>query len=146
MEKRLKFGTGGTIGKRLKIIKRSLSYWIEKPVIGIGLGSYIWKSQKDGIPDDVITIHNSANWLLVETGIVGLVLFSIFIYICIKTLMSKNDYTNILPTYGMASIILVMIGASIGTEVIYQRYFWLLLGISMAKAGELTALSTIHTK
>jgi hypothetical protein len=35
----------------------------------------------------------------------------------------------------LISIIFVMIGASVATEVIYQRYFWLLLGLFLVKAN-----------
>ena len=120
---------------RIFILKRSLGYFKESPLIGIGLGSYLWKSKNDGIPSNESTIHNSVNWLLVELGIIGLLIFSIFTFTCIRAiLLEKNESNNpLLPTYTMISIIAVMLGASIGTEVLYQRYYWLLLGIFLVK-------------
>lgn len=119
---------------RLEILKRSVSYWLKSPVVGIGLGAHIWHSQKEGVPSDAITIHNSANWLLVETGLVGVLIFSVFLIICVKSLYLKRPVNNeFLPSHTMISIIFIMMGASLATEVIYQRYFWLLLGIFLVK-------------
>ena len=136
---RLKGDEGKSNTKRIDMIKRSYLYWLEKPVIGIGLGSYMWRSKKENVSEDVITIHNSALWLLVETGIVGLLIFSIFTY---KTTSSLIKYgyigENIRLDKAMVCIILVFLGASIGTEVLYQRYFWLLLGMSIVNIDKKT--------
>ena len=40
-----------------------------------------------------------------------------------------NDAAALL---GIAAAMLVMAGSSIGTEVLYQRYLWVLLGIGLA--------------
>ena len=119
---------------RIEILKRSISYWLKSPILGIGLGVYMWNSQKEGVSPDTFTIHNSANWLLVETGIVGVLIFSIFIVMCLKSLYFKSPVENeFLPSHAMISVIFVIMGASLATEVIYQRYFWLLLGMFLVK-------------
>ena len=119
---------------RISIIKRSLSYWLDSPILGIGLGGHIWNSLKENINSNDVTIHSSPNWLLVETGLIGFFIFSLFIFICIKSLLidAKSDIEYLSPQ-AMIGIIIIMLGASVGTEVLYQRYLWLLLGLFMFK-------------
>jgi len=122
---------------RISIIKRSLSYWKDSPIIGIGLGSHIWNSKNENIIPSAITIHSSPNWLLVETGIIGFIIFSLFVLSCIKSLfMNASSDTGIISPLVMIVIVMTMLGASIGTEVLYQRYFWLLLGFFMIKKND----------
>ncbi len=125
---------------RLEILKRSLSYWRESPITGIGLGVHLWNSKKEGVPDDALTIHNSINWLLVETGIIGLLIFISIIALAIKALyQSSESDSDVLDQRAMLVIIFLFMGASLATEVIYQRYFWLLLGLFLVKTN-------MHTK
>jgi O-antigen ligase len=122
------------LSTRIEIFHRSISYWKEKPFIGIGLGGHIWNSQKEGVHSDSVTIHNSLNWLLVETGVIGILIFLSIILLSIKSLYKYRSVTcDFLPTSTMISIIFLFIGASLATEVIYQRYFWLLLGLFLVK-------------
>jgi O-antigen ligase len=122
------------LATRIEIFYRSLSYWKESPLIGIGLGGHIWNSQKEGVPEDAVTIHNSLNWLLVETGIIGLIIFLLVILLSIKSLyQNRTSASDFLPSSTMISIIFLFVGASLATEVIYQRYFWLLLGLFLVK-------------
>ena len=122
------------LATRIEIFYRSLSYWKESPIMGIGLGGHIWNSQKEGVPADAVTIHNSLNWLLVETGVIGIIIFLLIILLSIKSLYQHRLYdSDFLPSSTMISIIFLFIGASLATEVIYQRYFWLLLGLFLVK-------------
>ena len=92
----------------------------------------MWKSVKENITKDAITIHNSALWLLVETGIIGLIIFIVFAYKCtIALIKNPSKQKAITLDKAMVCVIIVFLGASVGTEVLYQRYFWLLLGMSI---------------
>ena len=127
----------GNVSDRIAIFKRSIKYWKAHPVLGIGLGSHLWNSENEGIKSGNETIHNSANWLLVELGLIGISLFSIFVILCIKALyINRNNSEFTLTTNVMITVIFLMFGASIGTEVLYQRYFWLLLGLFLAKPDQ----------
>jgi len=118
-----------TINERIDITKRAIRYWLNKPIFGIGLGGFIWQSKNEKVNTGSVTIHSSILWLLTETGIIGLILFSLIIINIFKTLLIHNTNNKFITNYAMISIIIAMIGASLGTEVIYQRYLWVLLGI-----------------
>ena len=135
---RLKGNEGSSNVKRIEMLKRSYSYWLDHPLMGIGLGSYRWKCIKDKVSSDAITIHNSALWLLVETGLIGLLIFCWIIFKVMKSLI-QNNYSgdSISLAKAMICVIGLFVGASIGTEVLYQRYFWLLLGISLVDLNKL---------
>ena len=135
-----------TMAIRSKIIKYSFAYWREHPVIGIGLGGFLWSSRNTDLPPAAYLMHNSVNWLLVETGIIGLLIFSTFVLLSLKHFyLVRHKQDHLISTNAMIGVIMVMIGASVGTEVIYQRYFWLLLGLFLvlpSRAKEQTQANT----
>ena len=110
--------------------KTAIAYWMEHPVVGIGLGSYRWRSQEEKISLHSYHIHNTGIWLLTEMGLVGLLLFSGFFLVLFITLVSKRKNADAL-SIGVTGVLLVMIGASAGTEILYQRYLWFLLGMAL---------------
>ncbi len=118
------------INYRIDMFKRSFGYWVDSPIIGIGLGGYLWKSKLENKNPHSYIIHNSGIWLLTEMGLIGFLLFLVFFSNCFFQLVKKGQETEPL-TIGMAGILLVMLGASIGTEILYQRYLWFLLGMAL---------------
>jgi hypothetical protein len=129
---------------RVKIFKRSISYWLESPFVGIGLGTHLWKSNLEGgLSSGDLVIHNSLNWLLVETGLIGVIIFCSFIFSCLKNQFKREpEDKELISSKVLISIVFVMIGASMATEVIYQRYFWLLLGLFLVKSNNLLVKNT----
>jgi len=116
---------------RVTMLKEAFDYWLEKPVLGIGLGAYYWRHQAGENISHEYQIHNTAIWLLVETGLIGLLLFAGFFICCAARLVDKKSRLEPL-SIGVAGVLLVMLGASIGTEILYQRYLWFLLGLALA--------------
>ncbi len=124
---------GGTIDIRMRMYQRALGYWQEQPLIGIGLGGFLWHSNLKGVPQSESTIHSTGVWLLTETGVLGFLLFLAFFSVCfIALLKSKASPLAV----GVAGVLLVMLGASAGTEILYQRYLWFLLGMALVVANE----------
>ena len=98
--------------------------------------------------DDISgTIHNSILWLLAETGLIGAALFSIFFLIVTRNLYLAGRAPEADPLlFGVLGILLVFAGASIGTEVLYQRYLWFLTALALAvprQSGQSTKVA--HT-
>ena len=116
---------------RVEMTKRALRYWRERPIVGVGLGDYMWQSQRDGYGANAP--HSTGLWLLTEMGLVGFLMFLAFFLVCLRALVWRQGRfeTNEIRI-GIAATMLVLAGSSIGTEVLYQRYLWVLLGIGLA--------------
>lgn len=116
---------------RLEMTKRALRYWRDRPVIGVGLGNYIWLSQRDGYRANAP--HSTGLWILTEMGLIGFAMFLVFFLVCLRKLVWRQGRLETDEIrLGIAAAMLVMAGSSIGTEVLYQRYLWVLLGIGLA--------------
>ncbi len=100
--------------------------------MGIGIGTY-YQAHRD-VPNVADTIHNTFLWLLTETGIVGAGLFpGFFLAIFLALLRGARGPPAGDPfLWGTLGVLLVFAGASVGTEILYQRYFWFLLGLALA--------------
>lgn len=129
----------GDIGVRMRLrnMQLGLKHWQERPLLGVGLGSHRLNAQQEfGRPH---TLHNSLIWILVEMGLLGLTLFTIFfvasfIYIAGPSL---DDLRQLPLRYESAAYtggLLALAGASVGTELIYQRQLWFMLGLGLAAA------------
>ncbi len=112
--------------------RAALRAWREAPILGIGIGTY-YQAYRD-VPKVADTIHNTFLWLLTETGIVGAGLFSGFFLAVLLALLrcARAPPAGDPFLWGTVGVLLVFAGASVGTEILYQRYFWFLLGLALA--------------
>ncbi|EPY00508.1 O-antigen ligase family protein [Magnetospirillum fulvum] len=69
-----------SVNHRVRLTQQALELWSSTPIMGAGLGAFLLQ-QKMARVDEPSTIHTSALWLLVETGIVGFLIFSCFFFI-----------------------------------------------------------------
>ncbi len=120
------------IEERLASMHAALEAWREAPIMGIGIGTY-YQAHRD-LPNVADTIHNTFLWLLTETGIIGAGLFTgFFVVVSLALLRGARAPPAGDPfLWGMLGVLLVFAGASVGTEILYQRYFWFLLGLALA--------------
>lgn len=128
------FRQNSSVNHRLLLTHQALDLWSSTPVLGAGLGAF-FAQQKLTNPDQPATIHTSALWLLAETGIIGLAFFCCFFLYCARALWRVRDYSDpqsaVLVTAVLAVLVVAAI-ASIGTELLYQRHLWFLLGLAWA--------------
>ena len=118
---------------RIDLVKNGFEYWKESPITGIGIGSYKVFSMRDNINEHGYQIHASIPWIIVEMGFIGMCLFFVlFTNLFRRLLKSTNKNNDRYMTIGIAGTLIVMLGSSIGTEVLYQRYLWILLGIGLS--------------
>lgn len=121
---------------RLLIAERAIEDWRNRPVLGIGLGGFLWSHRSPDDPLRGLQIHATALWLLVETGIVGLTLFAAFFVAVMRALLWRYGKWEKDPVLiGIAAALIVVGVASIGTEILYQRYLWFLAGLGLAWPG-----------
>ena len=119
------------LDERIASFHEALTMWRDAPITGTGLGSYRQRiAGGEGVSG---TIHNSLLWLLAETGLIGGALFSAFFLIILRSLYLAGRMSEADPLlFGVFGVLLVLAGASIGTEIMYQRYLWFLTGLALA--------------
>jgi O-antigen ligase len=123
------------VGHRLEIMENANALWIRDPVLGVGLGSFLWSESKAGRDS---AIHSTAQWLLVETGVIGLLLFGGFMIDMLWQLWrrSKEAGSDWMIGGGIA-VLAAFVGASVGFEAMYQRHVWFFLGWALACSNAL---------
>ncbi|MHA1564804.1 MAG: O-antigen ligase family protein [Alphaproteobacteria bacterium] len=133
---------------RILSAKLAIEYWRDHPVRGIGLGSFLWRRGQTDDPTAGTGIHATGLWLITETGLIGLVLFSAFFLATIKALVWRDGRLEADPIpIGVATVLVTLAAASMGTEILYQRYLWVLGGIGLAVAfGPLASLRSPATR
>jgi O-antigen ligase len=120
-----------SVHARIDHATQALAMWREHPIVGIGLGTFYHAELAKG-PELASTIHTTLLWLLVETGIVGFLLFSIFGIALLRALL-RRPLNEVEPAQIAVFLALITIGAaSIGTEILFQRYLWFLIGLGLA--------------
>ena len=107
-------------------------YQEHNPIIGSGLGTYKpFQINKRGEFIDVIDF--SGLWLLVETGILGLSIFSAFFIICAWSLYKTGFTKNHSGFHKAIFVFLIMFAfMAILHELIYTRVLWFIVGLALA--------------
>jgi O-antigen ligase len=127
------------VSQRWQATTTALELWREAPILGIGIGGFAYNNRKHD-PGSFNTLHTSALWLLVETGIVGLLLFGCILALLGWFLMKRACNSGDEITTAICVVLAFAVGASLGTEVIYQRYLWFLVGMVVALPGSWTSV------
>lgn len=118
------------ITHRMRIMSDAIEMWTRHPIRGIGLGTFYWADAQRY--DTPATIHNSALWLLCETGLIGLALFTALLATAVRALWrALRSATSDPLALGGAASLAVMVGASVGMEALYQRHVWFLAGYAL---------------
>lgn len=112
---------------RMKAAHDALALWKTAPIAGAGLGSFlIYQKELYGELKDVI--DNSPLWLLTETGLLGLLVFSGFYTVCLYWLWRSSHPLS----KSMIGILLAFGIFALFHEIIYTRFIWFFLGLSLA--------------
>jgi hypothetical protein len=102
--------------------------FIANPVFGAGLGAFMEQAVRLGTP---LVIHSTPLWLLAEFGVVGFLVMTAPIVLIFRSEILRA------PHFDVAGRLLILIISgfavmSLAHELLYQRTFWLLLGVAMA--------------
>lgn len=131
-----------SVYSRVDQLNRSLELWRSSPWLGIGLGSYIRDDAARG-HNPPQHIHNSALWLLTETGIVGATVFGALFVVLAWGLWPGTGA----PPFAAAAfaVLMVFAGVSIGTEALYQRHLWVIMGMALATSNAVPRSLSPHS-
>ena len=77
----------GSVGPRIIEYKVAISNWKESPIIGKGIG-FRWKSDEVEYGEPVMFMHNMVVYLLMDTGLLGMVFLVLLIISIMKVLIS----------------------------------------------------------
>ena len=88
--------------QRLSFYKKSISLYNEKPLYGHGLGSWKYKSLENDISDNNKILvpyytHNDFLQTLMETGLIGLIIYLIFFFLLIRNILSFRTNKTFTP-------------------------------------------------
>jgi O-antigen ligase len=95
-----------------------------------------------------VGIHNTGLWLLVETGVIGALVFIAFFAAIAFALWRACRAEGANGAALLALLALAgFVGVSVGMEAMYNRTLWLLLGMGLAlpEAARLGAFSKLAT-
>ena len=96
----------------------------EKPIIGIGLGVF-YGSKKRFI---INYVHSTPLWIITEMGLIGFILFFCAFIYCFNIFWKYSKFNeSIIPTSCIFILIFFLV-ASIGTDIMNQRYLWFIIG------------------
>lgn len=118
-----------SVSGRIATVNAALRMWLDHPVLGGGLGSFLIGQEKDPL-----AIHNTILWIIAEMGIVGFAAYAIF-FAGILLHLGRNQRRE--DTYGVAASVALLVLVSVGAmsmfhELLYQRVPWFILGLAMA--------------
>lgn len=118
--------------------------WLENQVFGAGLGAFISTHESDfSIP---LTIHNTALWIAAEMGLVGLFLIAP-LPLCIIMHVKKSFEVKLAwEDFALALVLITFVIFSMAHEVLYQRSFWLTLGLLCANQLSIRGISAVKVK
>lgn len=117
--------------QRLSSIRDAIDLWLSAPIFGAGLGTALQHSATRY--DSPLIIHNTALWLLAETGVVGLAIFMKLGWAMARPLfpLRRDDPDACFRLAGVLMLIMFAI-MSLVHEMLYQRVLWLMLGVALA--------------
>jgi O-antigen ligase len=132
-----------TVVLRMEGYMAAMEMWQRNPVFGEGLGVHLHhESLKKNQKYTPVQIHNTALWLLAETGLAGfLVLFCIFIVLFHKlwNLARSPPGDGAIDIWFPSAVLLILVGWSVMSlfhEMMYQRILWLLTGMALSAPVE----------
>jgi putative inorganic carbon (hco3(-)) transporter len=129
------------------------------PLLGVGLSNYsvvfaeYSKSLGVTIPDHEVAAHDLYLEVLAETGILGLSIFGLMIFLSLRAAFIArrefmrahlSDYAGLVSSFAMG-----LIGYLVAATFVhgaYPRYFYLLIGICMSLEHVYKQVLEVHTK
>jgi len=119
----------GSDNERWLTFVHAFELWRQSPLTGVGLGVFIAKSTAWlGHPQ---VIHSTPLWLLAELGLVGFVVISSIFFVLARN--AWKQWSKSLPDRILFMVLAVVALFSQVHEIFYQRIFWLVLGVLLAR-------------
>ena len=119
---------------RVTIIKMAWPMVRERPLLGSGLGSAMIEQQRQ-TGAIINLIDNTSLWLLVETGVVGLLTFLGFYIVVTRNLFQRLKDDDEFSKTLRQSVLYIIFGFTLMCllhELLYTRFLWFFLGLALA--------------
>ena len=119
-----------TDAQHMKSMIGGWAMFLVHPVFGAGLGAFMKQEMQTGTP---LVIHSTPLWLLAEMGVIGFLIMAAPI---VRIFATEFRYPRQTDTAGLLLILIIAAFAVVSNvhEIMYQRAFWLLLGVALAYA------------
>jgi hypothetical protein len=124
---------------RFATIWGGIELFFAHPIFGAGLGVFVHNyTARTG---EFLPIHSTAAWLLAEYGIIGLTIVAGATAYATITCLRKALTGDRASRYVVLALI-ILSAMSLVHEMLYQRTFWLLIGVALAcrRQNEVSAL------
>jgi len=123
------------VNSRIQIIEAALKAFVHKPIFGWGLGSFFEFSKTYfGLPWKQI-IHNTYLWFLADFGLVGFIIFLLFVFhvaaqaLSVTLRFAKNGEPLFYSSVAITASLISLFVFAVGIEAFYQRHLWMLFGM-----------------
>lgn len=119
--------------QRLVVLGEAMNMARENPFFGSGLGSAMLE-QKAEHGKSINLIDCTPLWLLVETGLVGFLVFAAFFLKVVCTLTGQLKHDDAFAANIRLSMLMIILGFSVMCllhELTYARHLWFLLGMAL---------------
>lgn len=113
-------GRPDNVSSRQSLIDDALDSYVESNGLGIGLGTQLARQEQ--------VVHNTPVLLLVETSLVGLAFFGALVAVPIRAAWRIRRFDDDLGLALLGGLV-VMVIAAMGIDALYQRQWWLLIGL-----------------
>jgi hypothetical protein len=113
-----------TVSTREELTVEALDSFAESGGVGIGLGSQLADSGQ--------IVHNTAIWLLTEMSVVGVAYFAAVALLPVQVTLNMRSFDRSLALALLGAHV-VMVVASVGIEALYQRQWWMVIGLAMVQ-------------
>ena len=109
-----------------------LQAWLQHPILGGGLGTFMLNRENAGLP--AMVIHNVPIWFMAEMGLVGLLAYVAFVASLVAVGIAALRRHE---TFGHALLVAVAVFVvmSLVHDLFFQRTFWFVAGLMVAGAG-----------
>jgi len=111
-----------TVSSRGDFVDYAVDRWVDSRGLGMGLGTF--RSETSRI------VHNTGIWLVVEMSLPGLFLFLALVIVPFRACLRMRTYDHELAMALLAAH-MTMVVASVGIEALYQRGWWMLIGLTI---------------
>ena len=111
-----------TVESRNSLAGTAVDRWVDSRGLGMGLGTFRAETAK--------SIHNTGIWLVTEMSLPGLLFFIAVIVVPFQACLRFRAYDHELAMALLAAHI-TMVVASTGIEGLYQRSWWLIIGLTI---------------
>jgi hypothetical protein len=106
--------------------------WLQHPVLGGGLGSFLVDRERAGLP--ALVIHSVPIWFMAEMGLAGLAAYVVFIASLLAAGLAALR-RGVPQARGLLLVVAAFVVMSLVHDLFFQRTFWFAAALLLVDAG-----------